>query len=385
MDTYKIAVLIRDYDFSGGGSQKYCVELTNKLGILHEVDVYTQNIASPSAKVNYYKIPRLLKKPRFINQLLFSWLTKLAIKNSGKHYDIVHSHDTVTHANVYTLHVDCVKTKWSKKSKIGKFLYAISLATSPRMLAYLWLEYKKLTIAPNKQFIVVSGYLERNLLASYPNIKQLISHAPPGVDLNSTSQPEASDLRNNFRKRHHMNEDAYVLLFIAHDFKRKGLNTIIKALEKLENNQIYLLVAGKDNSDKAVFQSELVKKNTLFLGSVTDTNQIYPVADTLVHPTLNDTYGMVVLEAMLHQLSVIVSEQTYCGASEYFNNQEVIILENPKDYDYLSKQIKNLYEKPEARNYMAKNGFNKAQTYTWEKTLEDTLNAYHKALNDEPY
>lgn len=377
-----IAVLMREYDFSGGGSQKYGVELTNRLSLIHQVDVYTQNANSPSTNINFYKIPRWLKKPRFINQLLFSWLTKRAIKNSGKKYDIVHSHDTVTHADVYTLHVDCVKTKWSKKSTAGKLLYAISLTISPRMLAYLWLEHKKLSVAPNKRFIVVSGYLERNLLASYPKIKSLISHAQPGVDMSETNMDATPHLRQTFREQHNIDPTAYVLLFIAHDFKRKGIDTVIQALEKLENKDIYLVVAGRDNPNKIKFRSKLVNKNTLFLGSVSDTNQIYPVADTLIHPTLNDTYGMVVLEGMLHKLSIIVSKQTYCGASEYLDEQEAVILDNPRDADDLSKQINLIYQNPKKRSHMALNGFHKAKTLSWDNTLKMTLKAYQKSLND---
>ena len=115
----KIAVLIRDYDFSGGGSQKYCVELTNRLSEIHDVHVYAQNIVTPFDKITFHKIPRLFTKPRFLNQLIFSRLTRKAVEQGR--YDIVHSHDTVTHADVYTLHVDCVKTKWTNKKDLQSF------------------------------------------------------------------------------------------------------------------------------------------------------------------------------------------------------------------------------------------------------------------------
>jgi len=137
----KIAVLIRDYDFSGGGSQKYCVELTNRLSEIHDVHVYAQNIVTPFDKITFHKIPRLFTKPRFLNQLIFSRLTRKAVEQGR--YDIVHSHDTVTHADVYTLHVDCVKTKWTNKKGLAKFLYFLDTLLSPRMLSYLWLEHKK--------------------------------------------------------------------------------------------------------------------------------------------------------------------------------------------------------------------------------------------------
>lgn len=376
----KIAVLIRDYDFSGGGSQKYCVELTNRLSKTHEVHVFTQNIKSPCNRITFHKIPRLFVKPRFVNQLIFSHLTKKAIKKN--HYDIVHSHDTVTHANIYTLHVDCVKTKWSNKKGFSKFLYLLDILLSPRMISYLWLEHKKLKPSKNKKFIVVSGYLERNILDSYPKIKPHILTAQPGVNThNSLNKKQHEIVRDNFRKRYNIPEDSYVLLFIAHDFKRKGIHTIIKALEILNNANIYLIIAGKDNPKKVNFSSNIVQSNTLFLGSIDNMNDIYPGADTLIHPTLNDTYGMVVVESMLHQLSVIVSSKKYCGVSEYIDKNEAIILDNPKDEITLSKKIDLLYNNASNRNQIAKNGFNKATTYTWEHTLEQTLKAYQLSID----
>ena len=376
----KIAILIRDYDFSSGGSQKYCVELTNRLSEIHDVHVYAQNIVTPFDKITFHKIPRLFTKPRFLNQLIFSRLTRKAVEQGR--YDIVHSHDTVTHADIYTLHVDCVKTKWTNKKGLAKFLYFLDTLLSPRMLSYLWLEHKKLKPSFKKKLIIVSGYLERNILASYPKTKPYLSTAQPGINIeHSLNKEQHKAVRYGFRKKHAIPKNAYVLLFIAHDFKRKGIHTIIKALEILNNDDIYLIVAGKDNPKKVPFSSNIVQANTLFLGPVANMDNIYPGADTLVHPTLNDTYGMVVVESMLHQLSVIVSNKKYCGVSEYINKDEAIILENPKNAINLSKSIDLLHINIEHRDKIAKNGFKKAQTYTWEHTLAQTLKAYQESVD----
>ncbi len=39
----RIAVLIRNYSASGGGAERYCVELTNRLSNIHEVHVFSQH------------------------------------------------------------------------------------------------------------------------------------------------------------------------------------------------------------------------------------------------------------------------------------------------------------------------------------------------------
>jgi UDP-glucose:(heptosyl)LPS alpha-1,3-glucosyltransferase len=288
----------------------------------------------------------------------------------------------VTHANIYTLHVPCVKTKWTNKKGLAKFLYFLDTLLSPRMLSYLWLEHKKLKPSFKKKLIVVSGYLERNILASYPKTKPYLSTSQPGINIgNSLNKERHKVVRYGFRKEHTIPKDAYVLLFIAHDFKRKGIHTIIKALEILNNDDIYLIVAGKDNPKKVTFGSNIVQTNTLFLGPVANMDDIYPGADTLIHPTLNDTYGMVVVESMIHQLSVIVSNKEYCGVSEYINKDEAVILDDPRDAINLSKSIDFLHTNIEHRDSIAKNGFKKAKTYTWEHTLAQTLKAYQESID----
>ena len=105
-------------------------------------------------------------------------------------------------------------------------------------------------------------------------------------------------------------------------------------------------------------------------------SELYPVADALIHPTLGDTYGMVVLEAMSHKLSVIVSSSEYCGFSEHLSNEEAIILNNPKNSKEISKNIQMLNQQVNLRNRIAENGLKKSKQINWEATTNKTLDAY---------
>ena len=109
-------------------------------------------------------------------------------------------------------------------------------------------------------------------------------------------------------------------------------------------------------------------------------NELYPVADALIHPTLGDTYGMVVLEAMSHKLPVIVSNAQYCGFSEHLNNEEAIILDNPQSSKELSKKIKMLNTQINLRNKISANGFRKSKQISWDNTTLETLKAYKQVI-----
>ena len=240
----RIAVLIRNYSASGGGAERYCVELTNRLSNIHEVHVFSQHNSESLENITFHQIPQWFTKPRYINQLLFSYLTKRATQ--GK-FDIVHSHDMATHANIYTLHVPCVRTKWTQAKGLIKILRWMNTLLSPRKMAYLWLENKEMQVLPNRHFISVSEYLSRNILESYPRLNDNITIAHPGIEIQTTNDKTIVKLRKNFREKYNIPTSAFVLLFVAHGFKRKGLPAIIKALEILNNKDIHIVVAGSGN------------------------------------------------------------------------------------------------------------------------------------------
>jgi len=373
----RIAVLIRNYSASGGGAERYCVELTNRLSKIHEVHVFSQHNSESSKNITFHQIPQWVKKPRYINQLLFSYFTKR--ETQGK-FDIVHSHDMVTHANIYTLHVPCVRTKWTQAKGLKKILRWANTLLSPRKMAYLWLENKEMQILSNRHFISVSEYLSRNVLACYPRLNGHITIAHPGIEIHATDNKAIAELRKNFRGKHNIPASGFVLLFVAHGFKRKGLPTIIKALEILNNKDIHIVIAGSGNPDDIQISSPTVKNNTHFIGVNKNMDQLYPVADTLIHPTLGDTYGMVVLEAMSHKLPVIVSSAKYCGFSEHLDSNDAIILNDPTDSREISMGIQMLNNQLELRNKISASGFKKSQTINWKNTTNETLDAYKKIL-----
>ena len=376
----KIAVLIRNYDASGGGAERYCVELTERLAHIHEVHVFSQHNSESSEKITFHQISQWLKKPRYINQLLFSYLTKRATQGQ---FDIVHSHDMATHANIYTLHVPCVKTKWTQAKNVRKILRWANTLLSPRKMAYLWLENKEMQVLPNRHFISVSEYLSRNILESYPQLNDHITIAHPGIDTQPTNSKKIAKLRKNFREKHNIPGSAFILLFVAHGFKRKGLPAIIKALEILNNKDIHLIVAGSGNPKEIQINSPTVRSNTHFIGVIKNTDELYPVADSFIHPTLGDTYGMVALEAMSHKLPIIISNAEYCGFSEHLDNDEAIILNNPTSSKEISQSIQMLIGQLELRNKISENGFKKSQDIGWENTKKQTLNAYSKVIENK--
>ena len=362
----KIAILIRKYDKSSGGLERYCVELTEKLAAIHDIHVFAQEFSVENSLTQFHKIPKFFEKPRFINQLIFSLLTKKA--THGK-FVIVHSHELVTHANVYTIHVPCFKSIWIEIGGLKKVLRIINTFISPRKILYLWLENKQMKQINNKKFISVSEYLARNIYQCYPDI-QNISIVHPGISEDFT-RIEEKKLRNELS----IPSNSFLILLVANDFIKKGVPTSIRSIELLNNKNIHLIVAGKGRISK-INIPDSISNNIHFLGQITNMRSIYSEADLLIHPTLVDTFGMAPLEAMSMNIPVILSNMQYCGFSEHLDESEAIILNNPKDEVELAKQIDFLYRNDSARNKIAKKGNIKSKSINWDNALHKTQEIY---------
>jgi UDP-glucose:(heptosyl)LPS alpha-1,3-glucosyltransferase len=80
-----------------------------------------------------------------------------------------------------------------------------------------------------------------------------------------------------------------------------------------------------------------------YLGGVNTMAEVYASAAVLIHPTLEDTCGMVVLEAMAHGLAVVVSQANYCGiAAELQHGVNAQLLEDPHNAQSIADAVMQL-------------------------------------------
>ena len=157
----KIAVLIRDF-VSTGGAEKYALEVTRRLAREHDVHAFAQKWSfQGDEKITFHKVPKFLTKPSFLNQLLFSHFTHKSLDDS---FDVVHTHERVTHFDVLTIHTPCFRSLVTRQNSWWKRLFIwFSIALSLRKLAYLWLEKKQFAHNEERLLIAVSENVKKNV------------------------------------------------------------------------------------------------------------------------------------------------------------------------------------------------------------------------------
>src|SRR5208283_3706932 len=136
------------------------------------------------------------------------------------------------------------------------------------------------------------------------------------------------------RRRLGLPADTVTALIVAHNFRLKGVATLLASLRRLRTdgrNVRLVIVGGKhiDSWQRHVTRVGL-RDQVVFAGRVDDPLPYYAAADCYVHPTYYDPCSLVVLEAAACGLPLITSR--YNGASEIFRDgEDVLLVNDPAD------------------------------------------------------
>jgi len=369
----RIAVLSRNFATTGGGAERYAIALVEELASRHEIHVFAQTIGHVFPGVIYHQIPLPCRRPRWVNQLWFAYATWRATRSG---FDIVHSHENSWYGNVQTVHVIPVKHNlFAGKVGVSKWLRWLKVGTSPRLLVYLCLEAARYSVQPRRAVVVTSDTLLRVMEAAYPQSRASIQVIAPGVsNVPGLCSP---DQRKVARAHLRLPQGGTGLLFVGNDFRKKGLPALLDAMLCLPTD-VWLAVVGEGEQGADMRQrvAELaLGQRVHFLGALSDMNTVYQAAECLVHPTLEDTYAMVVLEAMAHGLPVVVSAAKYCGISaELEDGVDAVLLQDPKSATAIASAVMSLVKDPVACVRMGQ----KASAFVTQRTWVQVARRYEE-------
>lgn len=374
----RIAVLNRTFSPTGGGAERYSIALVEHLSAAHEIHVFAQQINHQWPGVFYHPVSAPLRKPRWVNQLWFAVATWLATR---KGFDVVHSHENTWHGEVQTVHVLPVKhnlfhgrTGWRRVLRWAKVL------TSPRLLTYLGLERLRYAARPGRQVVVTSESLQAIMASSYPASKAMTSVITPGITLPVWHSTPATTQKCEARAKLGLPASDFCLLFVGNDYRKKGLQTLLTAMSQLPVNVILAVVGNAAHIPLFRKQAELLKVGyrVFFLGSLDEVKTAYEAADCLVHPTLEDTFAMVVLEAMAYGLPVVLSGPTFCGIAGLLKHAvNAMILDDPRNSNSVQKAIKQIIEQPALQRQLVQGSHDFASRYEWREIAKKQEVLYH--------
>lgn len=359
----RVAVLNRVFSPTGGGAESYSIRVVEQLAARHDIHVFAQEIAHDWPGVSYHRVPRPMAKPRWINQLWYAWWTWRATRRG---FDVVHSHENTWHGDVQTIHVKPVRSNLlAGRSGAALLLRWLKIATSPRLIANLRLESARFSVRPRRSIVLTSEALRQQAVAVYPRAAPMMRVITPGVNL-----PGDAPSRGEARRILGLPRSGPMVLFVANDYARKGLDTLLAAMGLLPEGATLVVVGNPQGIPAYAERARALGlgERAHFLGAMKDVGPAYRAATVLAHPTLDDTFAMVVLEAMAHGLPVVVSGPAHCGISSLLEDgTNALLLDDPRNHRQLAAHLGRLLSDSERAERLSREGRRFAQAHTWEE------------------
>jgi glycosyltransferase involved in cell wall biosynthesis len=162
---------------------------------------------------------------------------------------------------------------------------------------------------------------------------------------------------------------------------KKNLGALVAAFARLRREAGIphrLVLAGLDSGEGPRL-AELAAGGPVRLTGYVDDHALDGLlrgADLVVHPSLHEGFGLVVLEAMARGTPVLAARATALpetggAAAAYFD---------PRDPDDLGRQLQALLGDADRRATLARRGLDRARLFSWERTAAETAAVYRELL-----
>jgi len=203
----------------------------------------------------------------------------------------------------------------------------------------------------------------------------------------SIAEPQQNTAINNYE---HLLNKKYIL-HVGTIEKRKNLATLIMAFEGLlQNNpeEIYLVIVGQKSNkptlqDDAIFEmvaaSSLLNEHVVFTGYLSDnqTARLYKHAALYVFPSINEGFGIPILEAFAHKVPVLVSNNSCLP--EVADNAAITF--DPHNANALGTLIAQTLNDPAQIQSLQQKGTERLTHFSWRKTLDALEAVFQRSIN----
>ena len=171
-----------------------------------------------------------------------------------------------------------------------------------------------------------------------------------------------------------------VILYVGRLESFKGVHLLLEAFhrvtEMIQNVSILLVGGGSEEAKlKEYCEQRNISDKVIFVGykQPDELPKYYAAADLLVFPTLGDTFGLVVNEALASGLPVICSP--FAGAADLIQEGKNGYVLNPRDTKKLAALLSNVLMDEDLLQCLKQEALASIENFTIEKSAEQFLKA----------
>jgi len=231
------------------------------------------------------------------------------------------------------------------------------------------------------QWITDSEFTKRELLAHTNRSPRNITPIPLGVD--SAFYPLPAEEVNEWRKGLGLGTEK-VILHVGHCQPRKNMERLLTALALLNRQRVafhFIQVGGVFTpAQRRLLESSGLDHHVRQMSRVSEEDLVglYNVADVFVLPSLYEGFGLPVLEAMACGTPVVAANAA--SLPEVVGDAGLLV--DPRSPEAIAEAIAQVLEDPSLASHLRERGLQRAREFTWERTARETLELYHRVLEE---
>jgi len=344
----KIAIIIERADVGLGGAERSVFELATALSKLGpQVD-----ILAAQGSMNAENVHTLCRHSHRKRTSYFTFQKALKKHLSENRYDIVHSILPFDFADIYqprggTYVESILRNAASYQNKIIESYKKLTAFANFRRTILLRAERKLCRQTDGSIIIAISQYVAEQFKRHYAVSDDRIVLIPNGIKIHTEIDTSRTDrLRSQILARLNIKEadEPVFFLFVANNFRLKGLAVLIKAMQLAASRgttrPCFLIVVGngREHKYRRLVKKLNIHKKIVFLGSVRHIQDVLSMSDIAVLPTFYDPCSRYILEALAAGKPVITT--SFNGATDLFvNNRHGKVIDPPEDVPALAEAI----------------------------------------------
>jgi UDP-glucose:(heptosyl)LPS alpha-1,3-glucosyltransferase len=371
----RIAIIRKKYIYHGG-SEGFSQTLIRKLAEEgHEIHIFSIQWNTPERlkNIQFHKVPAITFNS-FFRDLTFALFSHRMLKQGN--FDIIQSHDKTFYQDIYRAgdgcHIEWLRQRWRRTGLLGK----LSIVLNPYHWLILVMERMIFKGRRFQKIIAISELVKTNIIEHYHIDERDIEVIYNGVDLERFNPENRKKYRDEIRRKHSIDGNDFVVLFVGSGFERKGVEYLLKASE-LVSEPVTVLVVGKGSEEK--MRRYIKKQRVIFCGPQREIHKYYAASDIFVFPTIYEPFGNVHLEALASGLPVITTRLS--GASEIIREGiHGFVIDKPEDIDALSQRIMMLKDR-EKNEQMGFEARRLAENFSFGVHTEKILKLYQTLLS----
>lgn len=237
---------------------------------------------------------------------------------------------------------------------------------------FLWKYKNKIFNSANFTIVTPSLWLKKCVEESFLKNKD-IRLIYNGIDLENFTKTDKSEAR----KALELPENKKIVLFSANGGVKnpfKGGEFVFQAFEKLKDREdiIFLNIGGNIGQKSENWQDFGYVKDPKTMA------KLYSASDVYLFPTLAETFGMTVVEAMSCGLPVVTFETG--GVPEIVENGKSGFVVEYKNGEKLVSALEKLLDNNELREKIAENAANASKKFSSERMAIEYLRLYEELL-----